>query len=126
MICELIIYSVIFNIVINPFALTVIIYLYDTIYYYYYFNKEMITRQNRYFYQIGQTVYFIDESNDELQQEPLTKKSNAHNYFELMKGYNCSLEDLIKYRNDFNKWNDELKQNSIFVILVQYPQACSL
>lgn len=31
MICELIIYYVLFNIVINPFPLTVIIYQYDTI-----------------------------------------------------------------------------------------------
>lgn len=70
-------------------------------------------RQNRYFYQIGQTVYFVDDESDDLYEQTLQEKLEEakaqYNYYESFKGYATTHESLIQYKNDFNKWNNEIK-----------------
>ncbi|MEN9946856.1 MAG: hypothetical protein RLZZ293_1242 [Pseudomonadota bacterium] len=70
-------------------------------------------RTNRYFYQIGQTVYFVDDDSDNLYEQTLQEKLDdakaQYNYFESFKGYETTHDSLIQFKNDFNKWNAEIK-----------------
>ena len=64
-------------------------------------------REVRFFYQVGQTVFYLNDGDDDdlKKQTILQKIENAYNisYFESFKGYECNLEDLKRYRDDFNK-----------------------
>jgi hypothetical protein len=70
-------------------------------------------RSNRYFYQVGQIVYFIDDASDDLYEQCITEKLEEakaeFNYFESFKGYETTHESLIQFKNDFNKWDQEIK-----------------
>lgn len=70
-------------------------------------------RTNRYFYQIGQIVYFIDDDSDDLYEQTLKEKLNEaklqYNYYESFKGYETIHESLIQFKQDFTKWNNEIK-----------------
>ena len=70
-------------------------------------------RTNRYFYQIGQMIYFLDDESDDLYEQTLQEKLEEakaqYNYYESFKGYDTTHESLIQYKNDFTKWNNEIK-----------------
>ena len=64
-------------------------------------------REVRFFYQVGQTIFYLfDGDDDNLKKETIKQKiENAYNisYFESFNGYECNLEDLKRYRDDFNR-----------------------
>jgi hypothetical protein len=72
-----------------------------------------MSRTNRYFYQVGQIVYYISDSDDELYEQNIKDKmedsKTGFNYFESFKGYEPTHQSLIDYKNDFNNWNQEIK-----------------
>lgn len=66
-------------------------------------------RQTFYFYEIGLDLFYITDDCDELQQHPVFKKNTkTNNYYEAGQDYECSLEGLLKYREDFNIWVNEI------------------
>ena len=73
-----------------------------------------IKRDVRFFYQVGQDIFYLnDGDDDDLKKETIIQKidnarKNNINYFEAFNGYECNLEDLKRYRDDFNKWALEL------------------
>ena len=57
----------------------------------------------RYFYQIDQDVYYINETSDQLEKEVVYKKDvTNYSYFEAGKDYGTYLTALMRYRTDFN------------------------
>ena len=72
-----------------------------------------MSRTNRYFYQVGQIVYYISDFDDELYEQNIKDKmedsKTGFNYFESFKGYEPTHQSLIEYRNDFNNWNNQFK-----------------
>jgi hypothetical protein len=70
-------------------------------------NKKLI----RFFYQVATNIFYINDGDDnELKQETVkTKEIKQYNYFEAFNTYDCSLDGLKKYRDDFNTWSLELK-----------------
>jgi len=67
-----------------------------------------MTKPCRYFYQIDQDVYYIDDFTNQLNKEVVYKKDILnYSYFEAGKDYETNLESLLKYRTDFNKCNNE-------------------
>lgn len=70
-------------------------------------------RSNRYFYQIGQMIYFIDDDSDDLYEQTLKEKLEEakaqYNYYESFKGYEATHESLIQFKQDFTRWNNEIK-----------------
>jgi hypothetical protein len=78
----------------------------------------------RFFYQVASNVFYINDGDDnELKQETvLTKDIDNYNYFEAFSNYECDLESLKQYRDDFNKWALELKETDegMKIIYTQY------
>jgi hypothetical protein len=66
-----------------------------------------VKRDVRFFYQVGQDIFYLNDGDDDnLKKETIKQKiKNAYNinYFEAFKGYECNVEDLKRYRDDFNK-----------------------
>jgi hypothetical protein len=74
----------------------------------------MQKREIRYFYEIDKTIFYITDTNDELQTKKAFQKDFfKHNYFEAGKEYETTLESLLKYRTDFNKWANTLSKFGI-------------
>ena len=66
----------------------------------------------KYYFRLESKVYYITEYSMKLEsksiQEMITEKSNI---YEASGKYETTLESLIEYRNDFNKWCQELMNN---------------
>lgn len=66
----------------------------------------------RYYYQEADKIYSITDNDDTIVKETIKdKEHNKYNYFELQKDYECTLESLKQYREDFNRWCDEIKED---------------
>jgi hypothetical protein len=63
----------------------------------------------RYFYNTNGRIFSISDTFDEVVEECIkSKDSNNYKYFELFKGYEMDLKSLIQYKEDFNKWAQEI------------------
>lgn len=75
-------------------------------------RKKYEKISSRYYYQEADKIYSITDDDDTLVKETIKDKDHAnYNYFELQKGYECTLESLKQYREDFNRWCEEIKQD---------------
>lgn len=65
----------------------------------------------KYFFKIGNKVFYITDDNNTLNEETIMTKDMKSNYFEMFNNYDdLTLEELIKFKNDFNQWHDETKE----------------
>jgi hypothetical protein len=71
----------------------------------------------RFFYQVSTDIFYLNGDEDKLKQETArTKQFLEYCYFEAFKGYECNLESLKQYRDDFNKEASQLLNNDIMQI----------
>lgn len=72
-------------------------------------TTKLFYNKSRYYYTVGDKVFSITDSDDNLVEETLkTKDIRTYHYYEAQKDYEASLEGLIEYRIDFNKWRNEM------------------
>lgn len=75
-------------------------------------HRKKYEKKCRYYYQEADKIYSITDNDDTIVKETIRdKEHNKYNYFELQKDYECTLESLKQYREDFNRWCDEIKDD---------------
>jgi hypothetical protein len=71
----------------------------------------------RIYYQKDDTIFFIEEKSNNLKEQTMKDKMTEdinYNYFEMFDGYEATNESAIQYRNDFEIWCKDLKENGIY------------
>ncbi len=71
-----------------------------------------IANKVRYFYQNSENIYYLDDDSSEPKQQLLKNKvfdaKNNINYYEVFGGYDPNNNGLMKYKEDFNRWYEEI------------------
>jgi hypothetical protein len=80
-----------------------------------------MSRTVRYYYQLSDKLYSIGENDKTLIEETLKQnEKHLYNYFEMQTDYESNLESLLKYREDFNQWCDEIDGDCKFTYRTKY------
>ena len=80
----------------------------------------MSMKNIRYYYEFNYTVYYMNSNDtsilhEETKLDKYKNIKNGYKYFEAFKSYDASHDGLIKYKYDFEIWNNEIK-------LLQYSE----
>ena len=68
----------------------------------------------RVFYNENHKIISVSENSDEIiTEEKETRDLQNYNYFEVMKGYKKTHDDLLRFKKDFIQWKNELLKYKI-------------